>query len=306
MRAGHCKTAVRSALAILMPALLLYVLASPLVMQSLWNGALFKPASLNEPAPSLVTVDDLPHTELAIPSSNHAKLNGWLFPSPERAARLAIISHGNAGSLIRLNEMITSFTNAGVSVLAYDYQGFGKSTGSPSIENICADGLAVYDYAVAVLGFRPEEIVLVGESLGCGVSTEVALRRPCAGLILQSGFSSLPNIAKETLPALRIYPDFMFSRRLNNAANLAQIDVPVLIVHGTADDITPFAHAVINYTAARGRKQLYLVDGAAHRSFVAVGGSRYNAAIRDFMTSLPATNSSLTVYSSQFLDSSHQ
>lgn len=306
---GRCTHRLGSTLAIFTPAIFLYVLASPLMLQSVWNAALFKPTCLNEPAPLLVSLDELPHTELTIPTSNHASLNGWLFPPQARTQiqvpvqavpKLAIISHGNAGSIARLNDMIASFRAAGVSVLAYDYQGYGKSTGSPSIENICSDGLSVYDYAVQLLGFRSENIVLVGESLGCGVSTEVALRRPCAALILQAGFSSLPRIAKETVPALQVYPDFMFSQRLNNAANLAKINVPVLFVHGTADDIIPPAHAIINYTAARGRKELYLVDGAAHRSFVALGGSRYNAAIRDFLSTLSSpANPSLTVYSVQ-------
>lgn len=304
MLVGRLSRTLKAVLAIMTPALMLYVCASPLVLEPLWNGALFKPSSLNEPAPLLVTVDDLPHTELNIPTTNHAMLNAWLFPSanaknqgvpPHRAStKLAIISHGNAGSIVRLNDMIASFRNAGVAVLSYDYQGYGKSTGRPSIENICTDGLSVYDYAAQKLGFSNRDIILVGESLGCGVTTEVAMRRPCAGLILQAGFASLPKIAKETLPILQIYPDCMFSERFNNASNLTRIDAPVLIVHGTADEIIPFSHALINYAAAGNAKQLFRVEGAAHRSFVAVGGCRYNAALQEFVASLPSADTSLT------------
>src|SRR5206468_3134820 len=99
---------------------------------------------------------------------------------------------------------------AGYSVLVYDYQGFGRSSGRPSVDGILSDGAAAFDYLVKERGIDPHRIVLYGESLGVSVAAHLSTIRDCGGLVLQSGFASLSRIACKHFPFLRIYPTALF------------------------------------------------------------------------------------------------
>jgi pimeloyl-ACP methyl ester carboxylesterase len=127
-----------------------------------------------------------------------------------------------------------------VSVVEYDYAGYGASTGKPSLPEILADGEAVYDYLVGNLKINPASIVLVGESLGSGVACTVAADRQCDSVILLSPFCSLMRLAKFKMWWLNFYPPSWFPYAdIDNCVPLSGFQRPVLILTGTQDLTIP-------------------------------------------------------------------
>lgn len=264
----------------------LYVVISPAVAMPLWNKLMFFPTHGDHEYYHIEAVNGFARQDISIESSHKSKLHGWFFRQPD-SDKIAIINHGNGGSIIHRLHLIDALLKSGVSVLAYDYQGYGKSTGSPSVPNICDDGDAAYNYAVNRLGYTGKNVILVGESLGCAVSTRVARRHECAAVILQSGFSSLPEIAKEHFAVLKIYPNLLFPHpMLDNAANLREIHVPVLVIHGSNDEVIPRWHGEKNFAAANEPKTLCMLKGAHHNDCSQVTGPEFQQAFVSFIQSL--------------------
>jgi len=127
-----------------------------------------------------------------------------------------------------------------VSLLEYDYAGYGASTGKPSLSQILEDGDAAYDYIVHNLKVDPGSIVVVGESIGSGVACHIASHRKCNSVILLSPFCSLLRLAKYKLPWLNLYPASWFPYAdIDNRAALAEFQNPVLIIYGQQDLTIP-------------------------------------------------------------------
>lgn len=202
----------------------------------------------------------LVHREVELTTSDGERLHGWFFPRAE-ALGAVLVCHGNAGSIENRLELARAFLGLGWAVLLFDYRGYGKSSGAPSEAGTYLDAEAAHDHLVRVEGFAPGRIVLHGESLGGAVALELALRRPCAGLILESAFTSIPDMAAEVYPFL---PARLLARiRYDNLAKVGRLGVPLLVVHSPADEIVPFAHGERLYAAARGKKR-FLATGGGH------------------------------------------
>jgi pimeloyl-ACP methyl ester carboxylesterase len=132
---------------------------------------------------------------LFVTAMDGSKLHAWLFKLPGTVSRrLALVSHGNAGNVSNRIYLANALTESGCSVLLYDYRGYGLSSGKSSLDSICDDGATMYSYAINDLGYRPNQVVLYGESIGTAVTCSLAANLPCAGVILQSGFTSLPSV----------------------------------------------------------------------------------------------------------------
>ncbi len=192
---------------------------------------------------------------------------------PDAGGPVILFLHGNAGNVGLRAELLAWFVEeSGVRTLLAEYSGFGGADGSPSEETICADALAAFDHLVAG-GISPQRIVLYGESIGGGAAAYVATERECGGLILQSTISSLPSAA------LAVYPWLPLTALLSaggfpTADRVAALDCPVLLVHGTADRIVPFAQSE-KIRAAAPSADLWPIDDAGHNDLFSVGGSGY-------------------------------
>ena len=244
-----------------------YVLFAPAVAQPLYNKLLFFPdfpVRYEEKSYQLTHIGGIAKTEISMPATANINLDAWYFHNPA-SKKLVIVSHGNAGNVSSRVGLAEYLLSAGVSVLLYDYQGYGKSGGVASIRNICADGIAAFDYARDQLGFKPEDIILYGESLGCAVACHAASERSCGALILQSGFSSLKAIASQAYWIFNIYPSFCFPRPpLDNLSFLQGKHPPVLIVHGQNDQTIPVSHSELMFRAASEPKQLVILPSSNH------------------------------------------
>lgn len=193
-------------------------------------------------------------------------------PNP-RAEFTVLFAHGNAEDVGWSRPFFEELRRAGFSVLAFDYPGYGTSTGRPSERGAYRAADAAYAHLAATLGIPPERIIVHGRSLGGAVAVELVRRRPAAGLVLESTFTSTAAV----LPA-RIVPFDRFA----TLPKLRDVRVPTLVIHGTRDEVIPFAHGERILTALPGPKEAFWVDGAGHNDLALVAGEPYWQRLRGF------------------------
>ncbi len=195
-------------------------------------------------------------------------------PSPE--ARYTILySRPNGGDLGKdLSFVLYTIHRCGFNVLVYDYRGYGTSGGSPTETNAYRDIDAVYNYLVNVRHTVPQRIIVMGRSLGGGPSVDLAARVPTAGLILESTFTSAYRI----IWLGYILPTDCF----RNIDKIASVRCPVLVMHGRADAVVPFSHALKLFAAANEPKRCAWFDAAGHENTLRTNYEPYCKALRDF------------------------
>ena len=204
----------------------------------------------------------------------------WL-PNP-RARYTILYSHGNAEDLGDLRDFLADMRDAGFSVLAYDYRGYGLSSRRrPSERRAYEDVDAAYRHLTATLGVAPDRVILHGRSLGGGIASHLAASERTAGLILESTFVSAFRVA---VPR----PLFPFDR-FATASRLDRVRVPVLVIHGDRDEVIPYWHGPALLAAASPPRTHFWVRGAGHNDLALVAGPRYWQALRDFAASLDST-----------------
>jgi fermentation-respiration switch protein FrsA (DUF1100 family) len=169
-------------------------------------------------------------------TGDNEKLQGLLF-QPESSRGLVIICHGNGDILCYMEEEVQAMGQRfGVSVLAFDYRGFGNSEGFPNSQRLYDDGQAAYDFAVDQ-GFSPNEIVVYGRSLGGAIAVSIAAENEVAGLGLRSTFSYITDVAAEKYFWLPVR--WLLSNRFPSADKIPSYQGPLVQRHGTADGIVP-------------------------------------------------------------------
>lgn len=233
-------------------------------------------------------ISGLPLQEVWFDSRDGARLFGWYVESKETpggsaglTAGVMLWCHGNAGNIIHRLENLVELYRLGLSVLIFDYRGYGRSSGTPSEEGLYRDALAAYAYLTETRRIAPERLVLFGRSLGAAVAGEVASRRSVAGLILESPFPSVGAVARAHYFGLPV--DWLLSAEFDLTERLRRISVPVLIVHGDRDEVVPIHLGQQVFAAAREPKSFYLVSGADHNDLYLVGGRPYFQRIKRFV-----------------------
>jgi fermentation-respiration switch protein FrsA (DUF1100 family) len=210
-------------------------------------------------------------------TANGNKISAIYLKDPSARFTL-LVSHGNAEDLGDDRYWLEDLRKAGFNLLAYDYQGYGTSEGKPSEKNAYQDEEAAYDYLISNLKTPPDHIIIFGWSVGTGPAVYLAARKPAAGLILQSPFLS----AFRVVIPIPILPFDKFS----NYKDIRRVHSPVLIMHGTADEVIPFWHGAKLYDLANSPKQSFWIEHAGHNNFEQVAGQRYSKAIQGFAASL--------------------
>jgi hypothetical protein len=213
-------------------------------------------------------------------TSDGIRLNAWW--CPKRSSRFAtLFLHGNAGNVTHRIDHARAINAAGLAVLLVDYRGYGKSKGHPSEAGLGLDAEAAYE-SLTQLGFKRTQIILHGESLGSAVAVKLASARPCAGLILESPFASLGEMAGKVLPI--VGP--LVVHGFNSKHSITQVHTPVLVIHGDADEVVPFAQVEAVFGAANPPKQFWRIPGAHHNDLLYVAGEQYVPKLRAFYESL--------------------
>jgi len=213
-------------------------------------------------------------------------LHAWFLPAPTNApparSRLAVLmAHGNGGNISHRLGMYALLHGLGVNVLAFDYRGYGRSGGRPGEEGTYRDAEAALAWLEGERGLARTNVIALGESLGGGVAAELARRRPgLGGLVLQSSFTSIPDVGAERYPFL--LPRLLATIRYDTRTKLTDLALPVLILHGRGDTLIGFHHAEANFAAARGPKLLREVVGD-HNNVPDADPAGYAAAWEEFL-----------------------
>ena len=241
---------------------LYYVLFSPLVAMPFYNTCIFHPYVCGDY--QLSEIAGVKKQDAFFSSKSSTRLHGWYFEKPN-AKKTILVSHGNAGNLTHRNDLVKLLLESGASVFIYDYSGFGLSKGSPTVDGCCDDTIAAYDYLVKEKKIPAKHILLYGESIGTAFTCQLAAKRPSAGVILQSAFQSLPQIAGEKMPLFRVYPPSIFPvNQLDSLAYVKGEHPPLLLIHGLQDSLIPAHNADDLFNAASGEKYIVRLPKAGH------------------------------------------
>ena len=198
--------------------------------------------------------------------------------------KIILVSHGNAGNIGHRVGLSSLLVNSGASVLLYDYQGFGESDGNATCKNALNDGLTAYDYLVNTLHYKPENIIIYGESVGCGVTTNIMKNRKVGKVILQSGFTSLLNAARDKLFFLWVLPPNMVPEpNFDNLAAVQEAHPPILFMHGDKDTTLPVSYCETMYSKALEPKQIYICHGEGHNDIGLHDAAGFVGKIKQFV-----------------------
>ena len=210
---------------------------------------------------------------IKIHSENGVEISALYLSNPNSEFTI-LFSHGNAEDLGDIRDFLEIMQIKGYSVFAYDYQGYGTSSGQPSEKNAYKDIDAAYEYLVKQLNVSADRIIAHGRSVGAAVAIDLASRRKLAGLIVESSFVS----AFRAVTRIRITPFDKF----NNIDKIKKVKCPVLMIHGKDDRIIGLWHSEKLFEAANKPKLKFWVDGAGHNNLLSKAGIRYWGIIEEF------------------------
>ncbi len=221
----------------------------------------------------------LPYEDVSVRTSDDVTLHGWFIPGDGPATLLFF--HGNAGNISHRLHSIRQFHSLGLSVFIYDYRGYGASSGKTTEQGIYRDADAAWAYLTETRGV--EDIVLFGRSMGASAAAKLAARVAPSGLILESSFTSVPDIAKDVYPWLPV----RWLSRLDHATRdyVRDARCPVLVVHSRDDEIVPFRHGEAILEAAPEPRSMLVLRGGHNDAFL-LDESNYIRGLRDFLASL--------------------
>jgi len=233
------------------------------------------------------------NAQIRIPVGNDGDtVAAWWMPAPTAGAPALLYLHGARWNLTGSSSRIARYRQLGFSVLAIDYRGFGKSSGDvPSEEMAYEDARAAWQ---RLLTLAPDARHYVyGHSLGGAVAIEVARHNPdVAGLILEATFTSISDMAHQYawgwLPV-----GLVLTQHFDSLEKIADVDAPTLFIHGRQDRLVPPSMSEQLYAAAKGPKQLLLIDGAGHSNIAWSGAfDQVQTAVHTFFKIPPAIDAS--------------
>jgi fermentation-respiration switch protein FrsA (DUF1100 family) len=207
----------------------------------------------------------LGHEDVWFESGDGTKLNGWFVPhkTPQRAI---LYCHGN-GEHIAFNADLAAQLRDSLeaSVFLFDYRGYGRSQGRPSEAGCIADGRAAQRWLAARMGIEPDEVVVMGRSLGGGVAVAVAAEEGAQALVLENAFPILPDVAARHYPWLPVR--WVMDNRYDCLSRIKNYRGPLLQSHGTTDELIPIEMARRLFDASPSpNKQWIELPGLGHNS----------------------------------------
>lgn len=239
------------------------------------------PDIIKTPADTGLAYEDV-WISLSQTSNSQSKLHAWWVPHPG-SNRVLLFCHGNYGNVSYNTERIRFHHSQGCSVLAFDYRGYGQSSGpGPSEQNIFEDAEAALQYLITERHIAPHNITVCGHSIGGAVAINLASRHPdIARLIVESSFTAMRDavLVKNIYRAFPI--DQLLTESFDSLSKLNKLTMPVLYVHGDQDFDVPVDFSKRLYAATPNPKQLFIAPGADH-NIDTLAGATYAAVLQDF------------------------
>lgn len=219
--------------------------------------------------------------EVWLETPDGVAIHGWHVHHPVPRAT-ALFLHGNAGNISHRLDTLRILHELGLAVLIIDYRGYGQSEGRPSEQGTYLDAEAAWRHLTVNLGINPEEIIVMGRSLGAAVAIQLAERHTPGMLVAESAFTSIPAMAKRLYPYL---PVRLISRiHYPNIERIANVRCPVLVVHSPEDEIIPFEFGEALYARASSPKRFLRISGDHNSGFV-MSGADYLLGLDEFIKS---------------------
>ena len=180
------------------------------------------------------------------------RLHGWYAPH-EQPRAVVLYCHGNGGNVALWADVLRILHDRlGVTAMGFDYRGYGRSEGTPSEAGVLADARAARTWLAQRAGVAENQIVLMGRSLGGAVAVDLATDG-ARGLVLESTFTSMPDVGQAMLPYLPVR--LVMRTQFNSLAKIGKYHGPLLQSHGTGDRLIPYAMGRQLFAAANEPKQ---------------------------------------------------
>ena len=229
----------------------------------------------------------LEYEDVTLRTSDSVDIHGWFVPG--ESSRVLLFFHGNAGNISHRLESIRQFHSLGLSVFIIDYRGFGQSGGRPSEAGMNRDAIAAWEYLTGERDIDPRNIIIFGRSLGGAVAAKLASRTEPLALIVESAFTSVPDIASEIYPWL---PARWLSRMRHATRDyVANVRSPVLVIHSRDDEIIPYHHGERVFESAAEPRTLLPLRGSHNDAWIR-DESNYINGLRAFIASVPGSSAS--------------
>ncbi len=240
------------------------------------KGMIFVPAREIRANPAYI---GLQFEDVTLRTKDNVSISAWYIPAQQERAVL-LFCHGNAGNNSHRLDSIRLFHNLNLSVFIFDYRGYGKSEGSPTEEGTYLDAEAAWDFLINRKHVHPEKVIVFGRSLGGAVAAEVALRHKVGAVIIESGFTSVPELGGKYFPFL---PVKLLSRySYATVEKVSKIDAPKLFIHSPHDEIIPFRFGRALYESASPPKEFLEISGDHNNGFL-ISGNGYTDGLGRFI-----------------------
>jgi hypothetical protein len=223
------------------------------------------------------------YQDVYIETTDGVTLHGWFIAG--RSSQVLLFFHGNAGNISHRLDSIRQFQDLGLSVFIIDYRGYGQSEGRTTERGIYRDADAAFRYLIEDRGLVASDILIFGRSLGASVAARLAAQHQPLALIVESSFTSVPDIAQDLYPWL---PARWLSR-LSHATRdyVREVQCPILVIHSRDDEIIPFRHGEEIYASANEPRTLLAIRGTHNDAFIQ-DARDYIGGLRAFLTGLNA------------------
>jgi fermentation-respiration switch protein FrsA (DUF1100 family) len=243
------------------------------------RGIVFRP----DPSPADLAAAGLAEQmrEVAIETRDGLTLRSWWAPPLRPDRRVIVYLHGNAGHRGGRADRVRDYLAAGYGVLLVGYRGYGGNPGRPTEAGLYADARAHLAF-LAAEKVRPEQTVLLGESLGTAVAIQMATEFPILALILEAPLASVLHSARVRYPLFAF--DFLVRDKFNSLGKIGKVKVPLLLIHGEKDQTTAVRFGRMLYDAANEPKRAHFIAEAGHTDLMHFGFAK---AVTDFLDALP-------------------
>lgn len=225
-----------------------------------------------------------PCEDVFFESADGTRLHGWYVEHPEPKAYVMFF-HGNAENVAGSSELLAWYrVQLHATVFAFDYRGYGRSAGSASERGVLADARAAHSWFVQRTGIQPDDVILIGRSVGGAVAVDLAAERGARALVVERSFTSLPDVAARHFPWAPVR--WLMRTKLDSLSKIAHYRGPLLQSHGTHDEIVPFELGERLFHAAPSPKKQFFREPGGHNDPYS---DEYLDALRDFIEELPPT-----------------
>lgn len=268
-----------SAMRLLFPIIAMLLSSTACAFDAMDRHYIFFPDRTLHASPE---VAGLTYEEVRFSAADGVSLHGWLLPG-KTGKPLLLFAHGNAGNISHRIDNLAHFQRLGLSVFIFDYRGYGLSEGQITEQGSYKDIRGALAW-LQQRGWKPQQMIYFGRSLGAAVALQLALEEPPAGLVLESAFTSVAGMGWHHQPlTYALLGWWALSSRYDNLGKIQQLRCPLLLFQGDSDRIVPPKMAHRLFARASHPKALYLIPGAGHNNTYDVGGEPYWEQWRDFI-----------------------